>query len=153
MSKIKRIFSGSQENFYGKPLTIADREMVETNADEILKNADVENVALLVAGDPFAATTHADLVLRAKNKNIETKVIHNASIFNAVGCCGLQVRRWKSPLYNRPFPSRSKPDDEPHRYWKRFVFEILTVIILLVTVVQFRWNCIDSVLDERLDAG
>lgn len=65
--------------------------MVEQNSDIILKDADVEDVALLVVGDPFAATTHTDLILRARNKNIQTKIIHNASIFNAVGCTGLQV--------------------------------------------------------------
>jgi hypothetical protein len=37
------------------------------------------------------ATTHTDLVLRAKRRGIEYKVIHNASIMNAVACCGLQV--------------------------------------------------------------
>lgn len=42
-------------------------------------------------GDPFGATTHADILLRAKDLNINTKVIHNASIMNAIGCCGLQV--------------------------------------------------------------
>jgi len=39
----------------------------------------------------FRATTHADLLLRAKERGIGTQVIHNASIMNAVGCCGLQV--------------------------------------------------------------
>ena len=33
-----------------------------------------------------------DLVLRAKEKGIPYKIIHNASIMNAIGCCGLQVR-------------------------------------------------------------
>ena len=37
------------------------------------------------------ATTHTDLVLRAHQLNIPYQVIHNASIMNAVGCCGLQV--------------------------------------------------------------
>ena len=37
------------------------------------------------------ATTHTDLVLRASQENIPYKVIHNASIMNAIGCCGLQV--------------------------------------------------------------
>lgn len=52
------------------------------------ENADV---ALLVVGDPFGATTHTDLVLRAKEKGIKVQVVHNASILNAVGCCGLQL--------------------------------------------------------------
>ena len=37
------------------------------------------------------ATTHTDLVLRARKQGIAYKVIHNASIINAVACCGLQV--------------------------------------------------------------
>jgi len=32
---------------------LADRDMVETESDEILRDADKENVALLVVGDPF----------------------------------------------------------------------------------------------------
>lgn len=44
-----------------------------------------------VVGDPFGATTHTDLVLRAKEAGIQYRVIHNASIMNAIGCCGLQV--------------------------------------------------------------
>lgn len=65
--------------------------MVEMNSDEILENAENEDVAFLVAGDPVAATTHTDLILRAKKKNIKTQIVHNASIFNSVACCGLQV--------------------------------------------------------------
>ena len=40
------------------------------------------------------ATTHTDLELRARALNISTKVIHNASIMNAVGACGLQLYRY-----------------------------------------------------------
>lgn len=42
------------EEFYGKSITVADRDMVETQSDAILKNAEKENVAFLVVGDPFA---------------------------------------------------------------------------------------------------
>ncbi|XP_056133510.1 diphthine methyl ester synthase isoform X2 [Lampris incognitus] len=77
--------------FYGRELILADRELVEQQAEEILKGADINDVAFLVVGDPFGATTHSDLVLRAVNAGIPYKVIHNASIMNAVGCCGLQL--------------------------------------------------------------
>uniref|UniRef100_A0A8C7G4R4 diphthine methyl ester synthase n=1 Tax=Oncorhynchus kisutch TaxID=8019 RepID=A0A8C7G4R4_ONCKI len=79
------------EDYYGRELILADRDMVEQEADEILKGADVSDVAFLVVGDPFGATTHSDLVLRAVNAGIQYRVIHNASIMNAVGCCGLQL--------------------------------------------------------------
>lgn len=40
------------------------------------------------------ATTHTDLQLRAKALQIPVRVIHNASIMNAVGTCGLQLYRY-----------------------------------------------------------
>lgn len=64
---------------------------MEQDADDILAESGDKDVALLVVGDPFGATTHTDLVLRAKEKSIPYQVVHNASIMNAVGCCGLQV--------------------------------------------------------------
>ncbi|XP_042320713.1 diphthine methyl ester synthase isoform X1 [Sceloporus undulatus] len=79
------------EEFYGKELILADREIVEQEADTILKDAHQCDVAFLVVGDPFGATTHSDLVLRAVKLGIPYRVIHNASILNAVGCCGLQL--------------------------------------------------------------
>ncbi|EFA04256.2 diphthine methyl ester synthase [Tribolium castaneum] len=79
------------EEFYGRKLIIADRDLVEQGADDILEGADKSDIALLVVGDPFGATTHTDLVLRAKQKDIGVEVVHNASILNAVGCCGLQL--------------------------------------------------------------
>lgn len=68
--------------------------MVESSADEILKGADIDDVAFLVVGDPFGATTHTDLVQRAHESGIKCKVIHNASVMNAVGACGLQLYKY-----------------------------------------------------------
>nr|CAB3239795.1 diphthine synthase-like [Phallusia mammillata] len=79
------------EAFYGKPVTLADRDMVEQDSETLLADAKELDVAFLVIGDPFGATTHSDLILRAVDKNIPYKVVHNASIMNAIGCCGLQL--------------------------------------------------------------
>ncbi|XP_061895439.1 diphthine methyl ester synthase [Entelurus aequoreus] len=79
------------EEYYGKELILADRDLVEQEADEILKDAKETDIAFLVVGDPFGATTHSDLVLRAVHAGISYRVIHNASIMNAIGCCGLQL--------------------------------------------------------------
>ncbi|XP_051166720.1 diphthine methyl ester synthase [Leptopilina boulardi] len=79
------------EKFYERPILLADRELVENESEEILSNSENEDVAFLVVGDPFGATTHTDLVLRAREKGIKTEIIHNASILNAIGCCGLQL--------------------------------------------------------------
>lgn len=79
------------ESYYGREIILADRDMVETESDTILEDSENEDIAFLVVGDPFGATTHTDLVLRARQKGIQYKVVHNASIMNAVGCCGLQL--------------------------------------------------------------
>jgi hypothetical protein len=42
-----------QEEYYGKEVIVADREMVESQVDAILRDADKEDVAFLVVGDPF----------------------------------------------------------------------------------------------------
>ena len=42
-----------QEAFYGKNVIVADREMVESAADDILAGAKEIDVAFLVVGDPF----------------------------------------------------------------------------------------------------
>jgi len=42
-----------QENFYGRPITLADRDMVEQGSDKLLEKAVEEDVAFLVIGDPF----------------------------------------------------------------------------------------------------
>ncbi len=39
----------------------------------------------------ISATTHTDLLIRAQSMGIQTHVVHNASIMNAVGACGLQL--------------------------------------------------------------
>lgn len=77
--------------FYGVPVTVADRELVESGSDGILSDAKQMNVAFLVVGDPFGATTHTDLIIRARELGIDVQVIHNASIMNAIGACGLQL--------------------------------------------------------------
>ncbi|XP_046846461.1 diphthine methyl ester synthase-like isoform X2 [Xenia sp. Carnegie-2017] len=79
------------EEYYGRNVVLADRDTVEENSDLILSNAKSYDVAFLVVGDPLGATTHSDLILRARKKNINYKIVHNASIMNAVACCGLQL--------------------------------------------------------------
>lgn len=82
------------EELYEKPIILADRNMVEKNSDEILNKAKAHDVAFLVIGDVFSATTHDDLYLRAKKQNIDIKIINNTSIMTAVGQTGLQLYKF-----------------------------------------------------------
>jgi len=37
------------------------------------------------------ATTHSDLVLRARDFNVKVKIIHNTSVFNTIADTGLSL--------------------------------------------------------------
>lgn len=98
------------EKVYGKPIIVADREMVEEKADDMLLEAQVSDVAFLVVGDPFGATTHSDLVVRAKKLGVDVKVVHNASVMNAIGVCGLQLYRYGETISIPFFTDTWRPD-------------------------------------------
>jgi len=98
------------EAVYEKEVILADRDMVESNSDVLLANADKEDVAFLVVGDVFGATTHSDLVIRCIDEGIPYRVIHNASIMNAVGCCGLQLYSFGETISMCFWDGNWKPD-------------------------------------------
>jgi diphthine synthase len=80
------------EAFYGKEVVVADRGLVENEAEDlIIEPAKTESVAFLVVGDPVCATTHTDLMIRAKEVGVKVEMVHNASIMGAAGACGLQL--------------------------------------------------------------
>lgn len=62
-------------------MIIADRDLVESDADLILSNVEKEDIAFLVVGDPFGATTHTDLVLRAQEKGAKVYKLFFYSLF------------------------------------------------------------------------
>ncbi|HLC81336.1 MAG TPA: diphthine synthase, partial [Candidatus Nanoarchaeia archaeon] len=63
------------QNYYGKKIIPADRELTENTA-KIIGEAQQKKVAFLVIGDPFSATTHIELYRQAKENNVEVKIIN-----------------------------------------------------------------------------
>ena len=61
---------------------------------EILSKSKDSEVALLIKGDIFSATTHISLFVMAKKENIKVKTLHNASIFTAIGDTGLSLYKF-----------------------------------------------------------
>lgn len=82
------------EKLYNKKIILADRDLVENNTSDILKKAKEHDVAFLVIGDVFSATTHTSLLLEAKKQGIGTDIIHNASVLTAVGETGLEMYKF-----------------------------------------------------------
>jgi diphthine synthase len=102
------------EKLYGKKLILADREMVESQAEKtILKEAKTKDVAFLVVGDIFSATTHTDLWLRAGELGIATRLIHGAGIFSGISETGLQLYKFGRTT-SIPFPAENWKPETPY---------------------------------------
>jgi len=82
------------EKFYKKKIIFADRETTEQGDEKIIEEARNKKVAFLIVGDPFSATTHIQLFKLAKEKKVEVKVIHNASVLTAIGETGLELYKF-----------------------------------------------------------
>ena len=68
---------------------LAKRWLVE-DGKEILENAKKKKVVLLAYGDPYIATTHIELRIRAIEEKIKTYSIHaSSSLTSLIGECGL----------------------------------------------------------------
>lgn len=79
------------EAFLGRPIQVLDRLGVERGGPRLLEESRNKDVVLLVSGDPMAATTHADLLVRFRQAGVPLQVVHAPSIFSAApGLLGLQ---------------------------------------------------------------
>jgi diphthine synthase len=117
-------------------LIVADRDMVETESDSILADADVDDVAFLVVGDPFGATTHADLLLRADALSIPVSVIHNASVMNAVGAVGLALYNFGQTVSIPFFTDNWRPDSWLERVRENWQLGLHTLCLLDIKVKE-----------------
>lgn len=98
--------------FLGKKITIVDRDIVETKAENTIINpAKEHDIALLILGDPLIATTHTDLLLRCIKSGVKTKIYNNVSIGNYITRTGLQFYKFGKitsiPFFNEKFMPRT----------------------------------------------
>ncbi len=70
------------------------RPDLEENMQSLLDLAKEKDIAILIPGDPLAATTHVELILEAKKQKIPFEIVHNASIFSSIGETGLQLYKF-----------------------------------------------------------
>ena len=80
------------EESIGKKIIKLVREDVE--GDKLVKEAGKQEICLLVYGSPLFATTHTSLIMDAKKAGTETRIIYNASIFDAISETGLQLYKF-----------------------------------------------------------
>lgn len=129
--------------------------MVESSSDEILSGAKDVTVAFLVVGDPFrrdsalphrgcaqtnlhydSATTHTDLVLRARELSIPFQAIPNASILSAIGSTGLQLYNFGQTVSMVFFTESWKPSSFYDRIKENRQTGLHTLILLDIKVKE-----------------
>ncbi|KAI1759761.1 Diphthine synthase [Hypoxylon sp. FL1150] len=124
------------ENYYGRSIVVADREMVESDSDEILRDAQTEDVAFLVVGDPFGATTHTDLVLRARELSIPVQTVPNASIMSGIGATGLQLYNFGQTVSMVFFLDNWRPASFYDRIKENRTIGLHTLVLLDIKVKE-----------------
>ena len=88
----------------GRPIERLGRAELESERPILAALARSETVALLVVGDPFAATTHVALRLAAEREGHSWRYVPNASILTAApGFLGLMPYRFGRTV-SLPFP-------------------------------------------------
>ncbi|KAK3623544.1 diphthine synthase [Elasticomyces elasticus] len=126
------------ESYYGRSVIIADREMVESHSDDILADAHEKDVAFLVVGDPFSATTHTDLALRCRQHEppIPTRTLPNASILTAVGATGLSLYNFGQTVSMVFFTESWKPSSFYDRVAENAGLGLHTLVLLDIKVKE-----------------
>lgn len=91
----------------GIKLTLLNREEVES--EEFLKDSKNQDICLLIYGSPLDATTHISLILKCKKEKIPYRIIHNASIFDAITESGLQLYKFGKTTSMPKFQKTFRP--------------------------------------------
>jgi diphthine synthase len=97
----------------GRPVVRLDRARLEAETPVLEALARSERVALLVVGDPFAATTHVALRLAAERAGHRWKYLPNASVLTAAaGFLGFMPYRF-GRIVSLPLPAPSFAPSSP----------------------------------------
>ena len=168
-TSILGIDSTKLEEYYGKKIILADREMIEIGFDkEILEKAKSSKVSLLVVGDPFSATTHIDLYLRCIHEGVKVEVINNASILNSIGITGLSLYRFGETVSIPFFTEKWRPYSFYDKICRNYKNDLHTLILLDIKVKEIseenlakgkkiyekpRFMTVNQALEELLEAS
>ncbi|CRJ91862.1 hypothetical protein BN1723_017044 [Verticillium longisporum] len=139
------------EAYYGRSIVVADRDMVESNSDEILRDAQTEDVAFLVVGDPFGATTHTDIVLRARELEIPVATVPNASIMSGIGAAGLQLYNFGQTVSMVFFTDSWRPASFYDRVKENRQIGLHTLVLLDIKVKE--QSCARQMLEIEEEKG
>ncbi len=117
----------------GRDFIVLKRSNLEENSKFLVREAKDKKVVIMVPGDPLAATTHSAVLLEAKKREVDCKVVHNASIFSAIAECGLSLYKFGRTA-TVAFPYRGTIPETPYDVIKEnWKLGLHTLLLLDVT--------------------
>lgn len=137
------------EELIQKKIILADRKLVE-ETNIIVDEAKSKKVVFLVAGTPFFATTHTDLFLRAKERDVETIVVHNVSILNVKGCYGLYSYNFGKTVSIPYFTEKVKPISFYDNIYNNYVNNLHTLCLLDIKTDENRFMTANEAIEHIL---
>ncbi len=82
------------EKAIGKKIVTLQRSDLEENSKKLIDEAEKKDIVVFVPGDPLVATTHSSLIMDARKRGIDVKIIHSSSIFSAIAETGLHIYKF-----------------------------------------------------------
>ncbi|KAH9410674.1 putative tetrapyrrole methylase [Ordospora pajunii] len=140
------------ESILGKKIQIASRETVE-QTDQIIRQAAECNVSLLVVGTPLFATTHTDILIRSKEQGVHVEIVHNASIMNVMGCCGLYSYSFGRVVTVPYFTDTWKPTSFYTNIAQNIENKLHTLCLLDIKTDEERFMSVNEAVSHILEAA
>ncbi len=112
-------------------IVIANRSVLEGRGiDFIVKEAKEKNIAIIVPGDPFIATTHDAIRIEALANGVDVKVVYGVSIYSlAPSATGLQAYRFGKTV-TLVYPQEFKPYSVIETIYNNMNQRLHTLILL-----------------------
>jgi len=140
------------EKIIKKKIIPASREIIENNPEILIENAKKQDIALLIYGDPLSATTHTDLVLRAKKAGVKTRIMHNSSIITTIADTGLQLYKFGKIASIPKWQDNFKPESFYDTFRENQAIKAHTLFLLDIGLgVNEAISCIKEIASKRKD--
>lgn len=135
-----------------KEIVFAERRDLEGESiDKIVDEAKYRDIAILVPGDPFIATTHDAIRTEAYKNGVKVIVVNGLSIYSlAVSRTGLQVYRFGRTI-TLVYPDISKPYSVIETIYDNLNRNLHTLLLLDYRRDENRYMSIPEAIDILID--
>lgn len=136
----------------GKEVVYAKRRDLEgSSIERLVSEAMSRDIAILVPGDPFIATTHDAIRAEAGKRGVKVRVVNGLSIVNlAVTRCGLQIYRF-GRVITVVFPEYTKPYSVVETIYDNLSRRLHTLLLLDIRVDEGRYMGIKEAVEILME--